>query len=138
MSAKNLLYTAVTSQGGQESDNTEGDSELPSELEPDSGSDWLSDTASRTRSPFQEDDQDRQSNRLGVGFIRRITGKLKVGGAAGRGSTGSEGGEYKVYPWRWFMLGTLSLINLSNGMVRIICGMHQVCNAPSYNYCRCG
>ena len=25
--------------------------------------------------------------------------------------------QYKLYPWRWFMLGTLCFLNVSNGMV---------------------
>lgn len=132
MSAKKLLHPALTGQGEQ-GDTAGEDSELPSELEPDSDSDWLSDTASRTRSsPFLEDDQDSQFNRLGVGFkisgaIRRIKSKLKVGGAsgAGRGSAGSGGGEYRLYLWRWFMLGTLTLLNLSNGMVCTWC-VHDI------------
>lgn len=28
-----------------------------------------------------------------------------------------EGDEYRVYMWRWFMLATLCLLNVSNGMV---------------------
>lgn len=111
MSDKKLLQPTLTARGGRDS------ADLASEPEPNSDSDWLSDTASRTRSPFQEDDQD---SKLGVGFVGGIRRKLKVGGsprARGRGSAKSDAGEYKVYLWRWFMLGTLTLLNLSNGMV---------------------
>lgn len=27
--------------------------------------------------------------------------------------------QYKLYPWRWFMLVTLCFLNVSNGMVRL-------------------
>ena len=119
MSGKKLLL----GKGGEEAQDSPGtfDSRLPSELDPDSDSDWLSDTPSRTHSPFQEENQDRRFNRAGVGFSGAIghilLGKGKVGGA---GQRSAAGGDYKVYPWRWFMLVTLSLLNLSNGMVRTL------------------
>ena len=42
-----------------------------------------------------------------------LSKKLEVGVAGAEG--GSE--EYRVYSWRWLMLVTLSLLNVSNGMV---------------------
>lgn len=83
--------------------------------EPDSDSDWLSDTASRTRSPFQEEGDAQSDSKLG---FRGILSKVRKSSGSGRGSAGSVKGEdYKVYRWRWLMLATLSLLNLSNGMV---------------------
>ena len=61
-------------------------------------------------SPFQ-DHQQRQER--GGDFIKTVMRRIRLGGVSG-----SELGEYRVYPWRWFMLATLCLLNLSNGMVR--------------------
>jgi hypothetical protein len=46
--------------------------------------------------------------------LSRLKQKLDVGVAPSHGA-GDE--DYKVYPWRWFMLAVLCLLNLSNGMV---------------------
>lgn len=27
--------------------------------------------------------------------------------------------QYRLYPWRWFMLVSLCILNISNGMVRV-------------------
>lgn len=80
--------------------------------ESETESDWFETTPPATTSPrpFSRQLYDRLTswrNKEKGGAGRRIS---EVGGA------GREGG-YKVYKWRWFMLGTLTLLNISNGMV---------------------
>lgn len=103
MSTKNLLYTATgEEEGGLETD------ELPSG--PETDSDWLSD-GEIAQSPFQEGKTERQYKQ---GFLHSLLRRVR----GGRSSASTSGaGEYRVYCWRWFMLATLSLLNLSNGMV---------------------
>ena len=44
-----------------------------------------------------------------------------AGQGSGAGESGGGGGprvvKYRVYLWRWFMLATIFLLNVSNGMV---------------------
>lgn len=81
------------------------------EAQSENGSEFLSEPSSATLSPLpgRRSPADR-------GLLDKLR-KLRVGGA----SRQDEAGEYKVYPWRWFMLATLCLLNLSNGMV---CSLH--------------
>lgn len=66
--------------------------------------DFLSDDLrSATQSPTQ--------GRSSPGILSRWKHKLGVGMASKR--------DYQVYHWRWFMLATMCLLNLSNGTVGI-------------------
>lgn len=81
-----------------------GESE-DSECEGRSGDESVSDPPSVIQSPTP-------GRRSPGGILSKLKWKLEVGGASQH-----EEGEYKLYPWRWFMLATLCLLNLSNGMV---------------------
>ena len=62
------------------------------------------------RSAAQSPSQGRRSPADVGGLLAKLRRKLDVGVAPSQG-------DYKLYPWRWFMLATLCLLNLSNGMV---------------------
>ncbi len=106
-----ILYIGVGMSGGEgaiEHDPSESDS------------DWLSEPASSSHSPFQDQQQPQEGGGQAKGsrwLITEVTAMIKrTKGVSGR-SAGSELVEFKVYPWRWFMLATLCLLNTSNGMV---------------------
>jgi len=46
---------------------------------------------------------------------------------ATNGDKQSDGTIYHQYRWRWFMLATLFLLNVSNGMVCVIISEHFLC-----------
>jgi len=49
----------------------------------------------------------------------RFKSLLVGGGAEARSAANPECEEYKLYPWRWFMLFSLFLLNVSNGTVKL-------------------
>lgn len=80
---------------------------------------WFSETPSGTESPLSE-----RRSPLTQGFLTEVQSmirrKIPGGWPAARHRTSRDrGGQYKVYPWRWFMLASLTLLNLSNGTVRL-------------------
>lgn len=81
----------------------------------ESESECLSEPPSSSPSPFQG--QQREDRGVPTrGFIRAVVQKIcsdKVSGSASEAGPG----DYQVYPRRWFLLATLCLLNLSNGMV---------------------
>lgn len=125
MSDKKLL-DKDGSENLHEEEETEESGVEGGDVPTESESDWLSESPSPTQTPRPCQGRPRQSlsrawawgreglrGQLKLGFTGAIK-KMVKGVSAGRGSGV---GEYKLYRWRWFMLATLSLLNLSNGMV---------------------
>ena len=88
----------------------------------ESDSDWLSEPESSSASPFharQQQEELERGGRAGQQRDTRFITQIKAVMERGEGSRRSDHqlGEYRVYRWRWFMLATLCLLNLSNGMV---------------------
>jgi len=81
----------------------------------ESDSDWLSESPVLKERQSQAQSHSRTDEAVG---LRRLVTKVKTVLTEKLSSPGGEPSqEYRVYRWRWFMLATLSLLNVSNGTV---------------------